>query len=477
MPVSTKHQEYINNVEAWRLGRDCIAGSKRIKEARPVEGNREGGLRNALGTLYLPAPNPDDLSRENIDRYEAYKKRAVFVNFSAHTRDGFLGMYCRKESRIELPNNIDYLSKNSDGSGLSLEGFIKKTASDLMEVGRAGWLADYPISNGGTLAQTGSLQATLKYYNTESIRNWREEVINGVKQLSLIVLSEPVEVTEDGFDYETKEYYRVLYLDSGVYKQRLYNDEEELLVDENGESDIIPRQFNGSAWSFIPFQFIGAENNDPNPDKALLYDLFEVNIGHYRNSADFEESSFICGQPTYAATGLSTQWAKEILKGGIQVGSRKGIPLPVGADLKLVQANPNQMPDRAMELKEVQMVKIGAKVITDAGGVETAEAAKIRFAGQNSKLGIAVANIESALKNAIEWIGLFMGVLEEPEIELNRQFYEASVNPQLLVAQIQLMDRGVIGKTDIRDSMRKQSILSRTDEEIDEENGQIDPLQ
>jgi hypothetical protein len=131
-----------------------------------------------------------------------------------------------------------------------------------------------------------------------------------------------------------------------------------------------------------------------------------------------------------------------------------------------------------MELKEAQMVRIGAKIITDAGGVETAEAAKIRFAGQNSKLGMVVTNTERAILNCLSWAAEFMGGSGESEVEINRDFYEATMNPQLLVASMQLLDRGVIGKSDVRDGLRKKGMINpeRTDEEIDEEVGDIDPM-
>jgi len=117
----------------------------------------------------------------------------------------------------------------------------------------------------------------------------------------------------------------------------------------------------------------------------------------------------------------------------------------------------------------MQMVKIGARIIQDQGGNETAEAAKIRFSGQNSKLGSIIINIEEGFYKCLYWAMDFMGGTVEPMIKINKEFYDATIDPQLLMAQIQLMDRGVIAKDDVRDLMRKANLIDseRTNQVLD----------
>lgn len=486
MPASDQHRLYTRNKDRWALVRDCVEGSDAIKSSRKTESLDSNdsrtvkGIHNLSGSRYLPIPNPKDDSQENIDRYIQYRMRANYVNFTGHTKDGFTGMIGRKKSEIELDSSVEHLVDNADGSGQSLQQLIQSSISNTLETGRYGLLADFPVSAGGTQDQTIGLEATIKRYPAESIVNWRESVISSHKQLIMVVLSEEVDkVSEDNFSVENVCYHRVLFLEDGIYKQRLYDENDELLTfGEDKETDIIPRKHDGSNWSEIPFQFIGSIDNDPNPDKAPLYDLAEINIGHYRNSADFEESSFLVGQPTPVISGLTQSWVSDVMKNGVTFGSRSAVLLPVEATAQLLQADANTMPTKGMELKEAQMVRIGAKIITDSGGVETAEAAKIRFAGQNSKLGMLVTNVEKGVINTVNWAMEFMGGSGENEIEINRDFYEATLDPQLLVANMQLMDRGVIAKSDIRAGLRKKGLIEaeRTDEEIDKEVGDVDPM-
>ena len=127
------------------------------------------------------------------------------------------------------------------------------------------------------------------------------------------------------------------------------------------------------------------------------------------------------------------------------------------------------MPMEGMSDKEQQMIKIGARLIQDNTGVETAEAARIRFSGQNSKLGTAVGNVEAAIQQVFEWLGEFMGAKSDSFIDINNEFYDTKADPQLIIAKMQLLDRGVIAMSDMRNALRGQGVIDndRTDDDIE----------
>lgn len=485
MSVSDQHKLYRKNIRRWELVRDCVEGSEAIKSRGGDDTDDKNQARSIRGTRYLPQPNPDDFSNENRIRYDQYKIRANFVNFTGHTKDGFLGMVYRKPPEVELNSAIDYLVDNADGQGLSLLQLLQGVTSDVLEVGRHGLLTDFPPSAGGTQAQTAGLKAKIVQYDAENIINWRTSIISSHTVLTLVVLVEEVEkVDDDGFSTKIVKWHRALLLKDGIYVQQLFDEDDKIVAfkdeDEVIQTDIVPRKADGSTWDEIPFTFVGSIDNSPTPDKAPLYDMAEINISHYRNSADFEESSFIVGQPTPVLAGLTQAWVDDVMKDGVMLGSRSAILLPESGSASLLQANDNQMPSKGMEMKEQQLIKTGAKVITDSTGVETAEAAKLRFAGQNSKLSLTVNNVERAVLQSFQWVAEFMpgGDAGENSLSINRQFYEATVNPQLIVANMQLLDRGVIAKSDLRNMQRKagQIEVDRTDEDIDAELGNADPL-
>ena len=454
MPASDQHPEYRKYSPRWAMVRDCVSGSDEVK---------------SKGTDYLPQPNPSDRSEENKERYRHYVQRASFINFTGSTLDGLLGMVFRRAPVFDIAPPLQYLEYNATGSGITLEQTTRSAISQVLQCGRLGLLVDYPQAPDNlSAAEVSSLElaAHILPYKAETVVNWQTTVIAGRRVLSMVVLKEDFNIlSDDGFSYEVKPYHRVLKLEDRFYVQCLYNNENEIV--ERSE----PRMANGARWAEIPFIFVGAANNDELIDKAPLYDIATANIAHYRNSADFEESSFIVGQPTPVFAGLTQSWVDDVLKGGVLLGSRTAVLLPENASANLLQADPNSMPQSGMKEKEIQMVKIGARIIEDSKGNETAEAARMRYAGQTSKLAIVVANVEEALELCMEWCAMFMGSIGENEITINREYYDKRVDPQVIMAELALYDRGLIASTDLRANLRASGRLAedRTDEDIDAE--------
>ena len=243
--------------------------------------------------------------------------------------------------------------------------------------------------------------------------------------------------------------------------------------------DIRTPRANGKNLNYIPMVIAGTYSNDPAIDAAPLYDVAEVNIGHYRNSASYEEGVYLHGQPMLhidTGTMSATEWEK-LNPDGIKVGARRGIATNGGGSAELLQAQSNSAASEAMDKKEAQMVALGAKIIEQGGQAETAEAARIKHAGDNSVLTNVVQNASAAITTALGWIAEFQGISVVPTYQINEDFYDKNIDPQVMMARIQLFDRGVIGKTDIRSTLRKAGELDREDDVIDEETQDADPTE
>mgnify|MGYP003624853499 FL=1 len=444
MSVETQHPDYTDSLPKWSLARTCVSGAQAVRKAR---------------TLYLPNPDANDTKR-----YDAYIERAQFLNVTARTRNAMVGMAFRRPSEIEIAG-IEYIESNANGSGTSLEQLGKVVTGDLLEVGRIGLLADYPEASQGLSKEQITalgLKASIKTYTAESIINWKTDVIGGEVVLSLVVLEESYATAGDEFNQDEEAQYRVLKLVDDVYTIEIWRDNQ--IYGEPSQ----PRA-NGQFLNRIPFTIAGTYSNDPAVDNAALYDIAEINIGHYRNSADYEEGIFLHGQPMLhidAGDMGADQWSK-LNPDGVKVGARRGIVTNGGGSANLLQAEANGGAHEAMKLKEDQMVSIGARMIEAGGQAETAEAARIKHAGDNSVLTNIVQNASSAIQTALEWVAMFMGVNTTPVFIINDDFYDKSIDAQMLMAKIQLLDRAVISKTDLRASLRKAGEIERSDEDID----------
>ena len=475
MPASTKNPTYHMYYDTWQQTRDAVKGSVAIKEKRARYLPVPDGETGSEGATNLRYANEEHKGTGTL-RYRNYIKRAVYTNFTGRTKNALVGAVFRKEPTIMLPEAIAYLMDDATGDGLSLNQLAKDELSNLLEVGRAGFLVDYPQADDGLSAEDVDLldlRASIVPYTAEQVINWKLDAYGGRKLLTLIVLEEDYPDDDDEFGHEKKKQQRILRLSDEGYSQQIYRDEMPYT------EQFFPTKADGSRWFEIPFIFCGSKNNDASIDDAPLADIAEVNLAHYRNSADYEESCFITGQPTLFIThSLSAEQFTEYNPNGIKLGSRAGHVLGETGSATLVQAEANNIVREAMNFKLNEMVAIGARIVTDRGQNETAEGARIRFASENSVLGDVVNNLSEALYKCIEWVGEFMGVTGEIEFYLNTEFYDKSVDPQLIMSMVTLLDREIIGEADIFDRLKSAGLIEpgRTLDMVKSERGLNNPL-
>lgn len=465
MPVNFEREDFKKIRANYRLIEDCLGGETVIKKS---------------GELYLPRPNAADTSKENQARYQAYKNRAVFYGVTGRTLSGLRGQVFARDPLIELPNTLDLLKEDCTGLGVSLTQLSKEGVDYALAYGRGGFLTDYPATdeNGVALSavRSGEIAPTINVYSGKDIINWRTGFINGKEQLTLVVLRETYETYLDIFSVKLETQYRALILDESGYRQELY-----MNVDK-APSTFYPRKPSGEVWREIPFAFFGSVNNDPMIDPAPLYDLASLNIAHYRNSADYEESSFMAGQPTLVLSGLTEHWATNVLSGKIEIGSRAAVMLPENASAALIQAAPNTMPFEAMQHKERQMVALGAKLVEQRQVQRTAREADAENAAETSVLGSAASNVGTALTAAVKWAGEFEGTDEgarkKTVFKLSTEFDLLKLSPEDRKQVIAEWVQGAITFGEMRAMLRRGGIATEDDKQamqsIRTDHGDID---
>lgn len=451
--IETVSPDYSERVEQWRTMRDIENGVDAIKRQ---------------GVRYLPQPNASDTSDENMLRYLAYKQRAQWLPVTERTIASLVGAVFSIGPSVTLPPEVEYMQENCDGAGQSLEQFSKHVVQELLVTGRGGIMADYPTAEEGLSQEEVSalgLAARLSWYTAESIENWRVERVGSVLKLIMVKLKESKSTWKDDFT-ETVEYqYRVLIMRDGIYHQEIYDKIGNLV------SSVTPRKSDGSLWTEIPFQFVGSKDNGATPTLPPLYGLGQINIGHYRNSADYEESAFITGQPTlFLSSDLPVDDFEKANPNGVLIGSRRGHMLGGNGKAMMLQAEPNSLVRQAMVDKEQQMIAIGARLVVQQGQNETAEAARIRAGAEISVLSVQSTNASEAMEKALEWSCMFMGGNPDAvEFHLNKEFFQEALTAQDVAQLMGLVSNGDIARSDMRNKLRKSGWLGadRTDEVID----------
>lgn len=416
MAIDAEHPQYTKHKDKWKLIDDVLCEENLVD--------------------YLIELNPKDKSQLNKDRNKAYKERAVFYALAGYTASGMLGTVYSKLPEVDVPSAIDYVKYNVDGRGNSITQQSKVVVSDVVSKSRSGLFVTFPATKGAISKAdvvSGKFVPSIHYIHAKRIVNWAEAQIGSKIFLSLVVFKDTKSSLED-YEHKDVDVYRELYIDpdDGIYKERhwIENDKGQWEVDGNGIQ--IPKGANGQPMSEIPFTFVGAENNDPDVDKPMMHGMCSVNISHYRNSADLEDSSWFAGQPQPWMSGLDlTQENIDLMeKNNIYFGSRNVIMAPEGGTFGVASSPANPLVRQLMVDKVEMMIGIGARMITPGGVAKTAEQSSNERETQHSQLSLATSNVSAAYMKCFGWIGIYTGIdLSEAIFKLNDDFNKIGATP------------------------------------------------
>lgn len=453
MPADYIHPELDKKLTQYALISDCIEGSQAVK---------------ARGLLHLPDPDTSlpltgAEGRGRNARYLGYIARAVFYNVAQRTLEGLVGQIFLRNPNITVPDRMNIIKADIDGAGVTAIQQSKQACKFTLAYSRAGLYIDYPKTNGATSVkdlESGDVRPTIALYGPTRIRNWAYTKFGAKWKLTLVVLDEEYEAEGmDIFERKIETQQRVLRLEDKVYRVEIWRDDKL-------EETLNPTGPKGDPLDEIPFTFIGVEANDGKVEPPAFYSLCDLNIAHYRNSADHEEMLFICGQATPVASGLTAEWAEKY--GEIKLGSRNGVLLPVNGTFELVQADERGAIATEMEHKEKQMVALGAKLVEEKTVQRTATEASQDEAAETSALSSVAKNVGAAYKFAFEWAAYLMGLGDRTTFEgdtaivfdLNSEFDLVKLSSEERKQLMTEWQSGAITDQEYRDSLTRAGIAT-----------------
>lgn len=465
MGVKNTHPQYDKYVGKWQRCRDVASGQDAV---------------HAAGVRYLP-----QLKDQLTPEYESYKARALFYNATWRTIDGLRGMIFQKPPKVEVPESIKPLMTDITLDGRSVEMFLMEVVEEDLKTGRFGILVDYPMVevDGYTLADAKAdmLRPFMRGYLAEHIRYWETRSVNNKVYLSLVILEECAAEKIDEFSSKTKTQYRVLALDdAGYYNVRLYE------VNSAGEDvllagPIYPLMGNAPLTE-IPFFFIGVDDNTPQCDDPPLIDLVDVNLSHYRSTADYEHGCHFTGLPTPWISGHTSERDAQGNPTKLYIGSTHAWVFPgentkvgflefSGSGLSVLVTN--------LERKENMMAVIGARMLEQQKRqVETAEVAALHRAGENSTLSMIAQSISAGFTRALACLALWGGAAVRPEsddveAELNRDFFPIPMDAQTITAMVGAWQKGAFSHQTLHENFQKREVVPK-DRTFEDEKALID---
>lgn len=446
--VTEQHPDYVKYSSIWTKCRDVILGEDAVKEA---------------GIKYLPT-----MAGMTQDEYEAYKNRAMFYGATGRTIAGLLGAIFRKDPVLEAPDKIHEWAKNITQDGIDLLNFAQDIVSEQLAIGRVGILVDMPPDGGVPY---------IRLYTAEAITNWRQIIRNGIPFLDQVVVREVLaRPALDGFGSDFYVQYRVLEIEAetGIYVQRIFefDDITGEDVDKNPgrfveKERIYPKRF-GQNLDFIPFVFINDKDINPSVKKPPLLDLINVNLSHYRSSADLEHGRHFTALPTPVVSGVDEPEDKNDASQALRIGSGTAWLLPMGAQARMLEFNGQGLKhlENALNEKAEIMVNLGARMLeTNKRAAETAEALRLRQSGDQSMLQVLSTTASAGITRALRWAAWWGDIVKDWDdasvnYTLNEDFFESRMDAMELRGLIEAWQKRAISFKDLFAMLVRGEIIS-----------------
>ena len=443
------HRTYARRRLEYDRIRDCIEGELRLKEQ---------------GEIYLRRPKGMD-----AQQYADYLKGASFYAVAERTLRGLVGAATHNEPILELPPRLEPMREAATFEGNSLAVLIEQTLTEVMSIGRYALVLDYP-QEGAAVASAPFISC----FDAEHILDWREELVNGRQRLTYLRLHEDNADLED----EGVEQHLVMTLEPAYTLRRMHvttkrRADQTVAVEEVqvGE-DIIP-QVNGSPLFEMPVAIVSPYNLKADVEKPPFLDLVNVNLAHWRNSADYEHALYLTAQPTpWVAGSIPAD------KLPTMIGAGAFWHLPEGATAGMLEFTGAGIAAQkeAMADKVAQMATLGARMVfSGKGRNETYDTASLRVRDEHSLLFSSVIMTEAAIRKllriAADWTQA--GSADQVKFKMHRDFIAAEMDPATLTALIKAWQAGAISHDTLLMNLKKGNLMD-VNRALDDERDMIE---
>lgn len=444
---------YTENLPLWAQVRAAIRGKQGAIKLLDSEHGYFG--------LVTPSYRITDDNRATVDKRRlAYFARGRFFNATGRTHDAYVGMIGAKPVDIEAPDSMEAFIDDVDGEGATMMDFALEIASEVLVTARYGVLVDPPNNEGRT--QSNMDQSRLVGYRAEAIPN---HVVSGGK-LTLVDLIE-LYWEKNGDEYEQKEQLRRLELIDDVYTSRIKREGEWV--------ESVTPTINGVNLDYIPFQFIGSENNKPTYDRPVMFDLAHANLGHFQLDCDNRENLHYHGQGmTNVYTDMDYSTFKEMNPNGLDVGAKGVNMLAKGDKIEILQINATGAIAEEMLKDEKRMIMLGAQVVQDSATNQTLGAKEIESNASTSQLKRIANNISAGLTWCANQAAEFMGVNDAVKVMVNDQFVTDNLTAQDVTAMFALYQAGAATLDELNSIKRKAGYTTKSNEELAEDLNEND---
>lgn len=448
--TTLRHPDYDTWYKKWVRIRDCIDGTDAVKSKR---------------TNYLP-----QLTGQSTAEYNAYMARALFVSVADRTLKGLVGLMTEREPTIEAPDEMLPYFEDVDNMGMSFPELLRWVTEEVWAMGRCGLLIDFPVEGG---------RAYTVPYAAENILNWNTDP--AIRNLNMLVLQEEKFWPQPNTIHFISRFveYRLLRIDqiTGNYEGEVWRRSTvDTSLGSLNRRSVIEPQVRGDSIDVIPFTFITSQGINTSLAKPPLLDIVDINLSHYRTSADLEHGRHFTALPVPVVTGVDSD-------SPLRVGSEQAWILPphqAKAFYLEFTGQGLQSLEGALKEKSDQMAIFSTRLMDGSSkGSESPDNVRIRHSSDAANMTRIADTIENAFNRHYNMIKEMEGISGPPvKITLNKHFLdprmpaaelreivkafaEGAINEETLIFNLQ---RGDIMQTDSLDRTVDTSIPGPSDD-------------
>lgn len=435
--VSTPSLVYDEMMKQWALAEDLRGGTERMIDK---------------ADLYLP--------REPAESKEAYinrLRRSELYNLYGRTLVAITGLPFIKPVVINnVPEQLEYLSHNCDGTGRSVTEFAYSLAIDALHYGVCHAIADYPQTQEAMNLKEwsdGLYRPYFTYVSPRQLIGWREEpTMNGVPDLKNIrIFERQIRQSElDEWNDVIVDIVRVIYKD----KVEVYEFNPEV----NNENYTLTESYEHTHGK-VPLVTGYGNRTGFLQGAPAMADLARINLAHFQVSSDLRNTLHTASVPFVLATGFDETELQnaEISASKIIVSDNPDARMNFIEHQGHAIGSGNDYLDRL----EQQAAVLGADLLVSKGvGRMTATARRIDQTESLSVLQIALRSVEQMLENLYEMAGEIIGVdASNVSVSIGDDL-SVSNEPNPTNALIALMNTGLMSEEQAVEEAKRMGILS-----------------
>jgi hypothetical protein len=221
----------------------------------------------------------------------------------------------------------------------------------------------------------------------------------------------------------------------------------------------------------IPFVVFSADGLGFDVKKPPLMGLVNINLSHYKTTADLEHGAHFTGLPTAIITGFTNEDGDNDYRIGSSTAWAFSNDKANAKYLEFTGQGLGALVER-LKAKEQMMASLGAQMLMpEARRNESTETAAMRHMGENSILSNISQTLSEGINKCLEFAAKWMDVAPA-EIELNRDFMPTPMTPQMMKELVASWQMGAISSMTLFENLKDGEII-RSDKEFDEEQDEI----